>query len=222
MCPLPHVCGISPKQPKVPSHRCYRSCFSTFIAQNNLVYQFFPQKDCASFVSIAWEQRLITLGITKDAAGTCEDSWSFVTSSCFMLWFIFCSFLLALWFGILFCEMAALLRLCYPNTVRILNHVPRGVNEAVTQDLWKLLCLHFQGSMLWLISFLITWQDTHLKSEWKYSHCKYKSRHRISVQTRCTHTQRPPRKPPKDECSVVQYHSNECAHTVVAQTDEEI
>ncbi len=32
--------------------------------------------------------------------------------------------------------------------------VPSGFNKSVTQVLWKLLCLHFQGSMLWLIRFL--------------------------------------------------------------------
>ncbi len=55
------------------------ACFLNFIAQNNLINHFFPQKNCASFVSIDWEQRLITLGITKDAPDIGEDSLSFLT-----------------------------------------------------------------------------------------------------------------------------------------------
>ncbi len=131
------------------------------------------QKNGASSISIPWEQRLITWGITKDAPGIREDSYSFVTSSCFLSWFIFCSSLLA--HCLVFCVVKWLH--CFVRDIRTSCTswipVPSGVNKSVMQDLRKLLCLHFQGSMSWLSSSILPWQDTRLKLEWKYSHCKY-------------------------------------------------
>ncbi len=89
----------------------------------------------------------------------------------FLSWLILCSSLLAYWFGILCCEMAALLRLCYQKIVYILNTGSHGVNKSATLDRWKLLCLYFQGSLSWIISSFFTWQNTRLKSVWKYLHC---------------------------------------------------
>ncbi len=132
MCAPPSMWYFSWTFPKFHVMACEKSCFSAFISQNNVINQFFPQKNVVRFVFIAWEQRLTILGMTKDALGIREDSYSFVTSFYFLSWLIFHSFLLAYVFGILCCEMAALLRLCYENIMHILNPVPSSVNESVT------------------------------------------------------------------------------------------
>ncbi len=130
-------------------------------------HQTITYSECKGFPWIMFK-----LIITKGAPGICKDSYSFVTSSCFPSWLIFCSSLLVHWFGILCCEMAVLF--CdIRTTCTSLISVPSGVNTSVTQDLWKLLWLHFQGFMSWLISSLSPWQDTRLKSEWKYFHFNY-------------------------------------------------
>ncbi len=117
----------------------------------------------------------------KDAPDICEDSYSSATSSCFLWWLIFFSSLLAHWFGILRCKIAALLNFVETllKFAKVSEHHAHLESRfpVVLTTLWHKICesccvytfsVPRRGS-----SFLFQWQDTHLKSEWKYSHCTY-------------------------------------------------